>query len=101
MPWQDGTVTVDDIAAHVGAPADDRMQTATDVASAYAKRRRCLTEEPFTDPTIWDGAVRYAGLLWRSAAATAGFASYTPVDPADYTEYARAMDHIGADPVVA
>jgi hypothetical protein len=103
MPWADGTVTVDDVADHVGAPVDARMQAAVDVASAYAIRRRSNTDGLvlFTDPTTWDGTVRYAGLLWRSKAATAGFASYSPVDPTDYTEYARALDHIGLDPVVA
>lgn len=103
MPWQDGTVTVDDVADHVGGVADSRMESATEVATAYALRRRSVSDPAtlFADPTTWDGAVRYAGLLWRSKAATAGFASYTPIDPAEYTEYARAMDHIGSDPVIA
>lgn len=103
MPWQDGTVTVDDVADHVGAAVDERMQTATDVATGYALRRRSVTDPAvlFTDPTTWDGTVRYAGLLWRSKSATTGFASYEPVDPSEYTEYARAMDHIGLDPVTA
>lgn len=103
MPWADGTVTVDDVADHVGGVADERMQSATDVATAYARRRRSLTDplDLFTDPATWDGTVRYAGLLYRSKSATAGFSSYSPVDPSDYTEYARAMDHIGSDPVTA
>lgn len=101
MPWQSGTVTVEDVAAHVGGAPDERMQTATEVATGYAIQRRGRTYQLFANPVTWDGTVRYAGLLYRSAAATSGFASYTPVDPTEYTEYARAMDHIGLDPVIA
>jgi hypothetical protein len=103
MPWQDGTLTAEDVAEHVGAVVDERMVRATDTARAIAERRRCNTLPLvlWSDPAAHDGGVRYAGLLWRSAAAPAGFASYEPQDVTDYTEFARAMDHIGLDPVVA
>jgi hypothetical protein len=103
MPWQDGTLTVEDVAAHVDAPVDDRMTIAADTARAWGQRRRSVTE-PLTlwsDPLAHDGGVRYAGLLWRSKAAPVGFASYEPQDASDYTEFARASDHVGVDPVVA
>jgi hypothetical protein len=103
MPWQDGTLTVEDVAEHVGAPVDARMGTATEVARWWGQRRRSntLPYDLWSDPTAWDGGCRYAGLLWRSKAAPAGFASYESVDPGDYTEFVRAADHVGSDPVVA
>jgi hypothetical protein len=103
MPWTDGTLTTEDVAAHVGAVVDARMVVATDVARAYAQRARKNTSPLalWSDPLAHDGGVRYAGLLWRSQAAPVGFASYEPQDAADYTEYARAKDHIGSDPFTA
>ena len=103
MPWQDGTLTAEDVATHVNAPVDERMVLATDTARAWAQRRRSVTAplDLWSDPLAHDGGTRYAGLLWRSKSAPVGFASYEPVDAADYTEYARASDHVGADPVVA
>ena len=103
MPWQDGTLTAEDVAAHVGAPVDDRMILAADTARAMGQRRRSVTAplDLWSDPLSHDGGVRYAGLLWRSKAAPVGFSSYEPQDATDYTEYARAMDHLGSDPVIA
>ena len=103
MPHAEGTLTPEDVSAHVGAAVDARMVTATDVARAWAQRRRSVTDpyDLWSDPAAHDGGCRYAGLLWRSKAAPAGFASYEAQDPADYTEFARAADHVGIDPVVA
>jgi hypothetical protein len=107
MPWQDGTLTVADVTTHLGVgfneATGERLARATDTARAVAQRRRCNTDPLvlWSDPAAHDGGVRYAGLLYRSAAAPTGFASYEPQDASDYTEFARAMDHIGLDPVVA
>jgi hypothetical protein len=103
MPWEDGTITPEDVAAHLGVPVDDRCELASEVAKAWGQRRRSNTHPIalWSDPAAWDGGVRYAGLLWRSKAAPVGFASYEPQDAADYTEFARAADHVGIDPVVA
>lgn len=104
MPYVEGTLIPEDVAAHVGAPVDDRMVAATDAARAWAQRRRSLTD-PYalwSDPVVHDGGCRYAGLLWRSKAAPVGFGSYEAQDPTDYTEFARAADHVGGpDPVFA
>ena len=103
MPWHEATLTPDDVADHVAAPVDARMVLATDAARAWAQRRRSVTDpyDLWSDPLAHDGGVRYAGLLWRSKAAPAGFASYEPADAVDYTEFTRAADHIGQDVVVA
>lgn len=103
MPWQDGTLTPDDVAEHVGAPVDARMIRATDTARWWGQRRRFKTPpyQLWSHPTVHDGGCRYAGLLWRSKAAPAGFASYDVQDPSEYTEFARAADHVGADVAVA
>jgi len=103
MPWQDATLTPDDVSAHVEAPVDDRMIKATDTARAWAVRRRGRTDPLtlFSEELAHDGGVRYAGLLWRSKAAPAGFASYEPQTAAEYTEFARVIDHVGSDPVIA
>jgi hypothetical protein len=103
MPWEDGTLTADDVALHVDAPVDDRMIRAVETARAWAQRRRSntLPIALWSDPTAHDGGTRYAGLLWRSKAAPIGFASYEPQDAADYTEFARAADHVGTDPVIS
>ena len=37
MPWQDGTLTDDDVAAELGVPVDARVTVATDAARAWAQ----------------------------------------------------------------
>lgn len=101
MPWQTGTLTPEDVAAHLGVPVDARLTSATDTARAWAERRRCRTpsDDLWSDPLAHDGGVRYAGLLYQSHTATAGFASFDPLGAEQYTAYARAADHVGVDPV--
>lgn len=103
MPWQDGTLTPEDVADRLGLPVDDRVTDATDVARSWAQRRRRNTDPPtlWSDPTAWDGGVRYAVLLVQSGVQPAGFPSWTPDAGLDYTAYARAADHVGMDPVIA
>lgn len=103
MPWQDGTLTPEDVATHLGVPVDARLTAATDAARAWAQRRRCLTPPTslWSDAAAHDGGVRYAGLLYQSHTATAGFASFEPLGGEQYTAYARALAHVGQDPVTA
>lgn len=103
MPWQDGTLTPEDVATHLGVPVDARLTSATDTSRAWAERRRSLTlpADLWSDPLAHDGGVRYAGLLYQSHTATAGFPSYDPVSVEDYTAFTRAADHVGQDVVVA
>ena len=103
MPWQDSTLTPEDVAGRLGVPVDERVTDATDVARAWAQRRRCNTDPTvlWSDATAWDGGVRYAVLLVQSAVQPAGFPSWEPDLGQDYTAFARAADHVGRDPVVA
>lgn len=103
MPWEEGTLAPEDVAAFLGVPVDARMEAATDTARAWAQRRRRRTSPTllWSDPTAHDGGVRYAALLYQSHAATAGFPSWSPESAADYTAFSRANDHIGLDPVIA
>lgn len=103
MPWRDKTLTPGDVADFLGVSVDARIIDATDVATAWAQRRRCLTppEVLWGEAVSWDGGRRYAALLYQSHAVPSGFPSWEPQTVDDYTSYARAMDHVGADPVIA
>ena len=103
MPWASGTLTPQDVADFLGVPVDARLTSATDTARAWAERRRSLTDPRMLwgDPLTHDGAVRYAALLFQAHTATAGFPSWQPVSPEDYTAFTRAADHVGSDAVIA
>lgn len=103
MPWEDGTLTPDDVAERLGVPVDDRVTDATDVARAWAQRRRGSTDPLalWSDALAWDGGVRYAVLLVQSATQPAGFPSWEPDTGQEYTAFIRAADHVGADPMIA
>ena len=104
MPWEDGTLTADDVATHLGVPVDQRMTDATDATRAFVQRMK-EHQDPlavWSDPLIHMAGREYAGMWWRSKAAVVGFASYEPQDGSDYTLYVQCMRHFGAaDPVVA
>ena len=103
MPWQDGTLTADDVAAYLQVPVDDRMRQATETARAWAQDRRSVTDPLalWSNPRCHEGGIIYAAMRWRSKAAPVGFASYEAQDVTDYTEFAVAADLVGVDPVVS
>lgn len=73
MAW----ATIEQLEAHLGLPADERMQTCLDVALAWSTRQR-PDLDPFTttDAAITQAVVIYAGLLWRERSSPQGFATY-------------------------
>jgi hypothetical protein len=103
MPWQDGTLTAEDVGEYVQAPVDARMVQATDTARAWAQDRRCNTDPLvlWSNPHVHEGGMVYAAMRWRSKASPVGFASYEQQDVTDYTEYAVAQNLVGLDPVIA
>lgn len=74
MSW----ATVDEVAAHVGATADDAMSTSLDAAQAWCQRQR-PDLNPYADPgpDVHYAVLIYAGLLWRQKASPQGYATYS------------------------
>jgi hypothetical protein len=100
------TVHVDQVAQHLGIPADPRMHAATLAACMWTVKRRCNTppQDLWVDPDVVQGTVLYAALLYQARSTPAGFAGYDQVALATDTSTEalwRARELVGLDPVVA
>jgi hypothetical protein len=98
MAW----ATVEDVAAHIGLPADDRMAANLEEAQAWAERKRPDLDafEP-QNAAIRKAVCIYAGLLYRERSTPQGIAGYESEGGGfiDSTAYYRCLDMLGRRPV--
>ena len=57
MPWEEGTLTPEDVAAELGIPVDERVTVATDAARAWGQALAGLT----LPDALWSDAARHRG----------------------------------------
>ena len=80
MPYTEGSLTVADVAAELGMPADPRMASCTDAARTWAERRasHIPADELWWNPAIHRGGVLYASAEYQSRVTPEGMAGYDP-----------------------
>ena len=78
MPAADGTLTVEDVALHLGVPPDQRMTAATDAARTYAEVHRINPAGLWYDPDVHLGGVLYAAALHQARVTPEGMAGFDP-----------------------
>lgn len=103
MPWQEGTLTDEDVAAELGIPVDARVTVATDSARAWAQAYAGMSmpEELWADASRHRGGVLEGCYQYIRRADPAGMPAFEDFASNPYTLHMDAQRLLRPDPAFA